>query len=84
MGRGMAWLDTGTHKSLMEASNFIATIEERQGLKVACIEEIAFRKGYINAEQLNELAKPLAKNNYGQYLLNLLKDPPINIEDDID
>jgi glucose-1-phosphate thymidylyltransferase len=84
MGRGMAWLDTGTHKSLMEASNFIATIEERQGLKVACIEEIAYRKGYINAEQLNELAKPLAKNNYGQYLLNLLKDPPINIEDDID
>lgn len=84
MGRGMAWLDTGTHKSLMEASNFISTIEERQGLKVACIEEIAYRKGYINAEQLYELAKPLAKNQYGAYLLNLLKDPQINLEDDID
>lgn len=84
MGRGMAWLDTGTHKSLMQASNFISTIEQRQGLKVACIEEIAYRNGYINAEQLYELAKPLAKNQYGEYLLNLLKDPQINIEDDID
>jgi glucose-1-phosphate thymidylyltransferase len=84
MGRGMAWLDTGTHKSLMQASNFIATIEQRQGLKVACIEEIAFRNGYINAEQLYELAKPLAKNQYGKYLLNLLKDPQITLEDDID
>jgi glucose-1-phosphate thymidylyltransferase len=84
MGRGMAWLDTGTHKSLMEASNFISTIEQRQGLKVACIEEIAFRKGYINAEQLHKLALPLAKNQYGEYLLNLLKDPQINLEDDID
>lgn len=84
MGRGMAWLDTGTHKSLMDASNFISTIEQRQGLKVACIEEIAFRKGYINAEQLYELAKPLSKNQYGEYLLNLLKDPQINLKDDID
>lgn len=84
MGRGMAWLDTGTHKSLMQASNFISTIEQRQGLKVACIEEIAYRNGYINAEQLYELAKPLAKNQYGEYLLGLLKNPQINIEDDID
>lgn len=84
MGRGMAWLDTGTHKSLMQASNFISTIEQRQGLKVACIEEIAYRNGYINAEQLYDLAKPLAKNQYGKYLLNLLKDPQIPLEDDID
>ena len=69
MGRGYAWLDTGTHESLLEASTFIETIERRQGLKVACIEEIAFEKGYINKEQLIELAQPLAKNQYGQYLL---------------
>ena len=69
MGRGYAWLDTGTHESLLEASTFIETIERRQGLKVACIEEIAFEKGYINKEQLIELAKPFAKNQYGQYLL---------------
>jgi len=69
MGRGYAWLDTGTHESLLEASTFIETIERRQGLKVACIEEIAFDKGYINKEQLIELAHPLAKNQYGQYLL---------------
>jgi glucose-1-phosphate thymidylyltransferase len=69
MGRGYAWLDTGTHESLLEASTFIETIERRQGLKVACIEEIAFEKGYINKEQLIELARPLAKNQYGQYLL---------------
>mgnify|MGYP004002900883 CR=1 FL=1 len=69
MGRGYAWLDTGTHESLLEAATFIETIEKRQGLKVACIEEIAFERGYINKEQLLELAQPLAKNQYGQYLL---------------
>ena len=71
LGRGFAWLDTGTHDSLLQASNFIATIEQRQGLKVSCLEEIAFKKGYINKEQLLELAKPLMKNQYGQYLYNL-------------
>ena len=74
MGRGMAWLDTGTHESLLDAGQFIATIENRQGLKVACPEEIAFRKGYINAAQLESLAQPLKKNGYGQYLLRLLNE----------
>lgn len=69
MGRGFAWLDTGTHESLLDASNYIQTIEQRQGLKVACIEEIAFLMGYINKKQLLELAEPLKKNNYGQYLI---------------
>ncbi len=69
MGRGYAWLDTGTHESLLEASNYIQTIENRQGLKVACIEEIAFEMGYIDKEKLIELAQPLKKNQYGQYLL---------------
>ena len=71
LGRGFAWLDTGTHESLLEASQFIETIEKRQSLKVACIEEIAFNKGYISKEQLLALAKPLEKNSYGQYLLKL-------------
>jgi glucose-1-phosphate thymidylyltransferase len=74
MGRGMAWLDTGTHESLLDASQFIATIERRQGLKVACPEEIAYRKGYIDAAQLRKLAEPLKKNQYGQYLLQILED----------
>ncbi|MCU7836455.1 MAG: glucose-1-phosphate thymidylyltransferase RfbA [gamma proteobacterium symbiont of Taylorina sp.] len=74
MGRGFAWLDTGTHESLMEASNYIQTIENRQGLKVACIEEIAFEMGYITKEQLIELAQPLKKNQYGQYLLRRAKE----------
>ncbi len=74
MGRGYAWLDTGTHESLIEASNFIETIEHRQGLKVSCPEEIAYRKGFINAAQLEKLSQPLSKNGYGQYLQRLLKE----------
>ncbi|MCR3969373.1 MULTISPECIES: glucose-1-phosphate thymidylyltransferase RfbA [Aeromonas] len=76
MGRGYAWLDTGTHEALIEASNFIQTIEKRQGLKVACPEEIALRKGFIDTDQLRSLAIPLAKNGYGQYLLRLLATRP--------
>ena len=71
LGRGFAWLDTGTHDSLLQASNFIATIEQRQGLKISCIEEIAYKMGFIDREQLLELAKPLNKNQYGEYLLKL-------------
>jgi len=74
MGRGYAWLDTGTHDSLLEAGQFIATLEKRQGLKVACPEEIAFRSGWINADQLGALAQPMLKNGYGQYLKSLVKD----------
>lgn len=74
MGRGYAWLDTGTHDSLLEASQYIATMERRQGLKVACPEEICFRAGWINAEQLERLAQPMLKNGYGKYLQNLLKE----------
>jgi len=73
LGRGFAWLDTGTHESLLEASTFIETIEKRQGLKVACIEEIAYHMGYIDADQVRRLAWPMQKNGYGQYLMEMLK-----------
>jgi len=73
LGRGIAWLDTGTHETLIQAANFIETIESRQGLKVACVEEIAYRMGYINAEQLEKLAQPLIGNGYGQYLMDILR-----------
>ena len=74
MGRGMAWLDTGTHESLLEASHYIETIERRQGLKIACPEEIAFRSGYIDAAQMERLAQALGKSTYGQYLQQLLRE----------
>ncbi len=76
LGRGFAWLDTGTHESLLEASLYVETIEKRQGLKVACVEEVAYIMGYIDARQLEKLAEPLKRNGYGRYLLQLLKDPP--------
>ena len=75
MGRGYAWLDTGTHESLLEASSFIQTIENRQSLKVACLEEIAYEMGYISKEQLLALAEPLKKNQYGQYLIKRANQP---------
>ena len=74
LGRGTAWLDTGTHESLLQAANFIEAIEQRQGLKVACVEEIAFRMGYITAEQLEQLAQPLANSGYGRYLHDVIED----------
>ena len=73
LGRGFAWLDTGTHESLLEAGQFVQTIEHRQGFKIACLEEIAFNNGWLNEAQLKELAKPLMKNGYGQYILSLVK-----------
>jgi glucose-1-phosphate thymidylyltransferase len=76
LGRGFAWLDTGTHESLLQAANFIQTVEERQGLKVACIEEVAYLMGYIDAAQLERLAAPLAKSEYGQYLRRVAREPP--------
>ena len=79
MGRGYAWLDTGTHDSLLEASQFIATLENRQGLKVSCPEEISYRRGWISASQLEKLAAPLSKNTYGQYLQRILKEKIINL-----
>ena len=79
LGRGFAWLDTGTHDSLSEASNFIEVIEKRQGLKVACLEAIAFRQGWIPVDKLKEIAKPMAKNQYGQYLLSLAEEENIEL-----
>ena len=73
LGRGFAWLDTGTHDSLTEATNFVETLEKRQGLKISCLEEIAYRKGWISKEKLKELAQELSKNGYGQYLFELEK-----------
>lgn len=80
LGRGIAWLDTGTHETLLQASVYIQTIEERQGLKVSCIEEIAFKKGYINSDQLLALASPLSKNQYGKYLLKIASEKTYNFE----
>lgn len=77
MGRGFAWLDTGTHHSMLMASNFVEVIQQRQGLLISCPEEIAFRRGWISAEQLEALAKPMSRNGYGRYLLRLLEEPPI-------
>jgi glucose-1-phosphate thymidylyltransferase len=74
LGRGTAWLDTGTHESLLQAATFIETVEQRQGLKISCVEEIAYRKGYISAQQLHELAQPLNKSSYGRYLLDVLSE----------
>ena len=72
LGRGIAWLDTGTHESLLDASNFIEVLENRQGLKISCVEEIAYQKGWISDEELEDIAKSLKKNTYGEYLLSLL------------
>ena len=74
LGRGFAWLDTGTHKSLQQAASYVQTIQERQGLKISCIEEIAYRLGYINKDQLKTLAQDMDKNEYGQYLMDIIKE----------
>ena len=79
LGRGYAWLDTGTHESLHQAGSFIQTLEERQGLKISCIEEIAYQQGYLTREQLQELAQPMAKSSYGQYLMRLLEAPAVSL-----
>ena len=77
LGRGIAWLDTGTHESLLQAANFIETVEQRQGLKICCVEEVAYRRGFINKEQLESLARPLVKSGYGKYLTDLLEEDDI-------
>jgi glucose-1-phosphate thymidylyltransferase len=74
LGRGIAWLDTGTHESLVQASNFVEAVEQRQGLKIACLEEIAYRMGFMNKDQVLEAAKPMEKNGYGQYLINMVQE----------
>jgi glucose-1-phosphate thymidylyltransferase len=83
MSRGMAWLDTGTHESLLDAAMFVHTIERRQGLNIACPEEIAFRQGFIDAEQLEKLAQPIAKNGYGEYLLAILREPYLGVKSEL-
>ena len=83
LGRGFAWLDTGTHESLSEASTFVEVIEKRQGLKIACLEAIAFRKGWITEERLRQLARPMIKNQYGQYLLKVIEEKKLEIDSDI-
>ena len=82
LGRGFAWLDTGTHDSLAEASTFVEGSEKRQGLKIACLEAIAFRKGWIDEERMRELAKPMLKNQYGQYLLQVIEEKKHRINSD--
>lgn len=81
-GRGFAWFDTGTHDSLSEASSFVETIEKRQGLKIACLEGIAYRKGWISEERMQELAKPMLKNQYGQYLLRVIEEKKAEVDSD--
>ena len=82
LGRGFAWLDTGTHDSLSEASNFVETIEKRQGLKIACLEGIAYRRGWISEDRMRELAKPMLKNQYGQYLLRVIEEKKAEVDSD--
>ncbi len=84
MGRGFAWLDTGTHESLLEASTFIETVEKRQRLKIACLEEIAYRMGYIDAEQVRKLAEPLSKNEYGQYLMRMIEQDQMTPKEEVE